>query len=373
LAKTIQEGEVLVKPGDITSFFLSVFEDVRKSQVKTIASLVYGLMRGKRAGVASIGRNMAGRAKEKHRIKRADRYLGNDGIELVKIKQRLLSLVAGGRKSVIVAIDWTDIGGGKRQVLYAACITRGRAIPVMWEVADKAMGKGSQTAIEERFLEALKAAVSGDLRVIVVADRGFGRVNFLRKLGDLGFGYVVRVTGSAWVEGRGFKGQLWDQTLRVGGATEFGEVYYQKEARYRTRAVGFYEYGQKEPWLLVTNMGEAAEKIASWYGRRMEIEEMFRDFKNSENGFGLRGLSLKANGRYDRLLLIMALAYYIFVLAGNLAEHLGLHRRFMANTSRKRTLGLWRVGGFLIDKFKVDLERLLRPALNPVLEVSNWG
>jgi hypothetical protein len=373
LATTAQEGEVLVKPGDITSFFLSVFGGVRKSRVKTIASLVYGLIRGKKAGVASIGRSMAGCAKEKHRIKRVDRYLGNDGIELAEVKRRLLSLVAGSRKSVIVAIDWSDIGDGKRQALYAACITRSRTVPVMWEVANKAMGEGSQTGIEERFLEALKGATPEGLRVIVVADRGFGRVSFLRKLGDLGFGYVVRVTGSAWVEGRGFKGQLWDQTLRVGGATEFGEVYYHKEARYRTRAVGFFEYGQKEPWLLVTNMGEAGGKIASWYGRRMEIEEMFRDLKNSENGLGLRGVSLKSNDRYDRLLLIMALAYYIFVLAGSLAEHLGLHRRFMANTSRKRTLGLWRVGGFLINKFKIDFDRLLCPALNPVLEAANWG
>jgi hypothetical protein len=338
-----------------------------------MADLVYGLIRGKRVGIASIGRSMAGPAKEKHRIKRVDRYLGNAGIDLVEAKGRLLSLVAGARESVIVAIDWTEVGDGKRQVLFAACITKSRAIPVMWEVADKEMGEGSQTEIEERFLGVLKAAVPEGLRITVVADRGFGRVTFLRKLEELGFGYVVRVTGSAWVEGRGFKGQLWDQTLRVGGATEFGEVYYQKGARFRTRAVGLFERGQKEPWLLVTNRAEAAEKVASWYGRRMEIEEMFRDLKNPGNGLGLRAVRLKANARYDRLLLIMVLAYYILVLAGSLAERLELHRRFMANTSKERTLGLWRVGALLMDRYKISLDRLLRPALSPVLEASNWG
>lgn len=362
-----------MRPVDIVNFFVSVFDEVRKSQVKTIASLVYGLIRGKRAGVASIGRSMAGPTREKHRIKRVDRYLGNAGIDVAGMKRRMLSLVAGSRDSVIVAVDWTDTGDGRRQALYAACITKSRAIPVMWEVAGKAMADGSMTVIEGRFLERLREAVPAGLEVIVIADRGFGRASFLRKLEELGFGYVVRVTGSAYVEGRGFRGRLWDQTLRVGRATDFGEVRYHKEHRLRTRIVGLYEYGQKEPWLLATNRTEGAEKIAKWYGRRMEIEEMFRDLKNPASGLGLRSLRLSEDERYDRMLLIMSLAYYLLTLAGSLGETLGLHRDLMANTSRKRTLGLWRVGALVIERRCLDFNKLLCPTISPVLEASNWG
>ncbi|MDQ0287649.1 hypothetical protein J2Z49_002779 [Desulfofundulus luciae] len=133
-----------------------------------------------------------------------------------------------------------------------------------------------------------------------------------------------------------------------GTQKDLGLVYYQKQVRWPVRLVVRFKPGQKEPWLLVTNVVEArAERIADWYARRMEIEEFFRDLKNERAGFRLRGLVLRAAMRYNRLFLLIAYAYYLLTVLGDWAEKRHLHRRLMANTERKRTLGLWRVGYYI--------------------------
>jgi hypothetical protein len=44
-------------------------------------------------------------------------------------------------------------------------------------------------------------------------------------------------------------------------------------------------------------------------GRRITVEELFRDGKNKRNGFALRHTRVTKPDRIDRLLLIVALAY----------------------------------------------------------------
>jgi hypothetical protein len=119
------------------------------------------------------------------------------------------------------------------------------------------------------------------------------------------------------------------------------------------RVVACFDVKQKEPWLLATNLkDETFSRIIAWYGSRMEVDEFFRDLKNERNGFKLRGLALSSPGRYNRLLLLMAYAYFLLTLIGLWAEREGLHRRLMANTEKKRTLAPFRVGFYIFSSWK---------------------
>lgn len=64
---------------------------LRKSQRTTLAVLVTGLVHSGRAGVAAIGRSLPGTAFEKHKIKRVDRFLGNERADLAAVSVALLA------------------------------------------------------------------------------------------------------------------------------------------------------------------------------------------------------------------------------------------------------------------------------------------
>jgi len=53
--------------------------------------LVTGLVQGGRAGVAAIGRCLPGAAFVKHKIKRVDRFLGNERVDLAAVSVALLA------------------------------------------------------------------------------------------------------------------------------------------------------------------------------------------------------------------------------------------------------------------------------------------
>jgi len=51
---------------------------------------------------------------------------------------------------------------------------------------------------EDEFLEELRQIIPQNITVVILADRGFGRVSFFRKLEELGFEYIARVTMLKW-------------------------------------------------------------------------------------------------------------------------------------------------------------------------------
>lgn len=81
------------------------------------------------------------------------------------------------------------------------------------------------------------------------------------------------------------------------------------------------------------------------YRQRMQIEEAFRDLKNTNNGLNFQNCRSDAKGRLDVVLLIGLLASFILWLAGVVAKRQKLHYSFQANTIKSRNiLSCWTMG-----------------------------
>lgn len=74
------------------------------------------------------------------------------------------------------------------------------------------------------------------------------------------------------------------------------------------------------------------------YKTRMQIEEAFRDVKNSRWGFSLDEAKATNASRYENLLIIGALATVAVWLVGQAAVIKNIHRRFQANTIPTRNV-----------------------------------
>lgn len=355
-----------MSPRRFTDLFVSWLKGVHKTRIKTLAAMVYGLARSPRLGVAALGRALPGGTAEKHRIKRVDRFLGNERIRPDELVRPLIGAIIGTRQRIFVAIDWTDLHDGIHQALVAGVITGSRALPIWWRIVDKRDLAASQNRIEEQFIATLRRLLPRDREAVILADRGFARVGFLQQLQRLGFRYVIRTKVTVWVEGERHRGTLGDLVIGLGTLLDLGVVNYQKNVGWPVRVVAHFAPGQREPWLLATNITEVSPSVVvRWYGRRMEVEELFKDLKNERAGFRLRGLALKSPLRYSRLFLLVAYAYYLLTVLGEWAENHNLHKRLMANTASKRTLGLWRVGYYIFRS-------LSRRRGRPPQVLGNW-
>jgi hypothetical protein len=319
------------------------FASFRKSQRKTMAALAFGLLMASRLGLASLARGMADSTTPRHRIKRAARFVSNRGIRIEQASACLVDWLLGtGAQRPVVALDWTDLGS-RRVMLSAAVAVGGRALPLAWTVMGRSQftrKRKSRNDAEEQIIELLKGAF-GECSWVLVADRGFARVELFRKLQDWGIRYVIRACGNPWVEAEGFCGRLWDIGRRAGQVRFWGQVLYHRVRRLPVNLVVAHAEPAPEPWYLVSNL-KTAKAATEAYRRRAWIEEHFRDAKSQ---MGLDRLRIKSARRIERLLILMAIVMAVAILTALQWQHRHPGEDLQLTTHKRgRSLSLFRLG-----------------------------
>jgi len=187
----------------------------------------------------------------------------------------------------------------------------------------------------------------------VIADRGFCDVklmSFLKE--DLGFEYIIRIRGNIIVgdkSGVSKKAKDWigsngrTKTIRTGSITG---------SNFPVKTIACVQSKlMKEPWCIVSSDELlSGSGIVKWYGKRWGCEPQFRDTKDMYFGMGLSSTHIRNTERRDRLLFIHAISTVILTFLGAAGERLGLDKYLKANTSKKRTLSLFRQGCLLFNR-----------------------
>jgi hypothetical protein len=323
------------------------FASFRKSRRTTVTALVFGLLMGRRLGLAAIARRMAGPVSVRHKIKRVGRFADNKGVRASQATVCLVGWVLSlcGRAAV-VAVDWTDIGRGL-MMLTGAVALEGRAVPVAWSVMGKrafTKQRKSRNDAEEQLIVRLRDAFCA-CRWTLVAERGFARASLFRRLNQWGIRYVIRACGTPWVETGQWSGLLCNIPRQPGCCKRYGRVLYHRTAQVPVSLVVVHRGTAPEPWYLVTN-APGSKAIEAAYRRRCWIEEHFRDAKS---GLGLDRLRLKRAHRIERLLIVAAVAVLVAIAVGHgwCAEHGGADPQ-MTSHKRGQSLSVLTLGCELI-------------------------
>jgi len=323
------------------------FAPWRKSRRTTLTALVFGLLMGRRLGLAAIARRMAGPVSVRHKIKRVGRFADNKGVRVREASPCLIGWVLSlGTARPVVALDWTDLGHGL-VMLTAAVALAGRAVPVAWTVMGQSAftrRRRSRNDAEEQLILHLKEAF-GECPWTLVADRGFARADLFAKLQRWGIRYVIRACGNPWVDTGRWCGQLWNMRRWPDCCARHGRVLYHKSRRVQVSLVVVHRGAAPEPWYLVTN-APGTRAIEKAYRRRCWIEEHFRDVKS---GLGLSQLRVRRAQRIARLLIVSAVATLVAIAVGLgwCSEH-GEADPQMTSHKRGRSLSMLRLGCELI-------------------------
>jgi hypothetical protein len=365
-----------VSTQSIVAWVAAVTSNLRPSQSATLAALVAAAARCERVNLAQIGRRMAGAVAAKYTTRRAWRFTCNRRVEVADAMKGVLDRIARRRrKRLIVSFDWTDVRSF-HTLMAAACIG-GRAVPLLWASYSTPMLKRSQNALEERLLRRLRGLLPGTFRVVILADRGFGRAEWAAVCQELGFRYVVRIKPDVTVACPRYRGVLRKYPTRKGMAHLLRGVDYRKDRRVKHNIVVRWRPGlpkrRDEPWYLMTDLDGRAEALCELYGRRMSIEELFRDGKGRRNGQSLRDTRIAHADRFDRLLLVAALAYILLVGLG-LKAKLDCDPSAWCTNRRADECSAFTIGRAMLDRLNYPPDELLRMVRRATLQVATkWG
>jgi hypothetical protein len=341
-------------------------EDLHAKRVMSLANGALGVMTGASLAVSIIGQSLA-QARGllgKHAIKQVDRLLSNPGIVVWDLFSPWVAEVVGSRKTIVVAMDWTDFDADDQATLALSLVTsHGRATPLLWLTVLKDELKNQRNDFEDLCLARLAKLLPQGVAVTILADRGFGDTKLFGFLDTLGFAYVIRFRGNIHVtasDGETRPAAAWVGTggrarkLRDAGVTA---------GRHKVPAVVCVKArDMKEAWCLAASNAEAtAREITNHYAKRWTIEPGFRDTKDLRFGMGLSVLRIADPQRRDRLLFLNAFAIVLLTLLGAAGESLGMDRHLKSNTAKHRTHSLFRQGCMLYEMIPNMPKIRLRP------------
>jgi hypothetical protein len=362
---------------DAIAWVLTVCADsIRLSQAKTLSILVAAAMHVQRISLANIGRALQGTTK--HQIKRAWRFCANERVETADAMRGIIAkLLRKRKKKLLVALDWVDIKGF--QTLMASAVLKGRSIPICWSSTTNHVydGHRSRNAFEESLLLVLREMIPQNIKVIILADRGFGRTALARFCQRHRFGYVIRIQPKVTVRLQGFRGKLLDYPVHKGIAKVLKRVSYRSDEAVIQNVVVHWKKNlpkkRDECWFLMTDQQGTAQQICRLYGQRMTIEQLFRDDKSRRNGWSLRHTKITKPDRIDRLLLILAIAYLLLCGVGLIAKS-RFEPSAWCSTNRQIECSIYTIGMIMLAKMNVPPPKAFAAIVKLSEEAApNWG
>jgi hypothetical protein len=355
---------------EVHRFLGGLFDgDLHAKRVLSLANATLGVVRTASLAVNTIGQglSMARGLTTKHAIKQVDRLLSNQGIDIDAALRHWVPYVVGPRRSINVAMDWTEFDADGQATIMLSLITRhGRATPLLWLTVDTATLKNNRNEYEYQVLVRLADALPADIAVCIVADRGFGDQKLYRVLTeDLKFDYVIRFRGNITVTAADGEARTAAAWVGAGGRARVLRGALVTAEQYRVGTVlCVQEMAMKQAWCLATSRTEAtARALMSLYGKRWGIECGFRDTKDLRYGMGMGSIRVSTPDRRDRLWLLNAFAIALLTLLGAAGEALGYDQYLKSNTSKTRTHSLFRQGCMLYELIPMMPELRLLPLI----------
>ena len=357
----------------LTNIVSLVSYKMHKTRRNSLIACIRSVLEGSAASVTSIGRGIASRAFEKHRIKRADRLLSNQHLQReAPYLYMVICQLFCTAKHPVIAVDWSDLDEYKGHfLLRAAIVLKGRPITLYQEVhSNKTKEK---LATHKAFLEMLKGMLPGNCQPIIVTDAGY-KSPWFREVLALNWHIVGRVRkphfysldgGNAWqcithlYQQASHLPKRFDNAKiarRNPFACTLVLVKQNRKGRHAVNPDGSpkqskrslkHAEGATDPWLLATSLSNhrnLSKQVVGIYRQRMQVEEGFRDMKSTRFGLGFEQNKSIKLARLSILVLLTTLASLVAILLGMTLVIANKHRRFQANTETKRVLSFHTLG-----------------------------
>lgn len=380
--------------------------ELHKKRLDTLMVACRALLESDTLTLTTLGRNIQSECRTKHSIKRMDRLFGNHHLhsERLAIYRWQASLICSANPMPIVLVDWADIREQQRlMVLRASVAIKGRSVTLYERTFS--LDEHNTAKAHTGFLRDLAAILPDGVIPLVVTDAGF-KAPWFKAVEAQGWFWLGRVRGS--VKFAGITDENWQSvkqlhpqgnrrakfigSRRLTKSTPLSCQLYLYKAPAKGRkhqrstttnshhpSAKDYSKSAKEPWVLATNLPEGTvtpKQCVKLYGKRMQIEETFRDLKSPAYGFGLRHSRTVCPKRFDIMLLIALLVQLVLWWAGLFARKSRWHRHFQANTVRsKQVLSIIRLGKEVLKRkhYRIKMREMYWGALMFIKEIRAHG
>jgi hypothetical protein len=310
--------------------------------------------------VTEIGKKLSSKATVKSKIYATHTFVNNYALEknMALIYKGFAHFFWGNASELVILIDWTGACSKGYHCLEASVVGHGRSIPIYHEVHPEAEQENAE--VHRSFLKTLHDIIPSHLSITVITDAGFHR-DWFKDVIALHWDVIGRIYSRYHYQPEGEANWLSAKEIvfnGVGNAVALGRV---KLGKTKTPLEGYlYAYKEKlsrkirkkknkypshdkahsdyykRGWVLFSSLNKPPRFLVSYYKKRMQIEQNFKDIKNEKLGLGLRRTLSLGKTRINMLFFLAVLLIIIAWWFGLMIETLNEHRKYQANTVYKK-------------------------------------
>ena len=279
---------------------------LRKSQAVGLAAFSWGVALARRCTLRGVAEALPSLGKPDTVERRVQRWVANARLDWQVGARALARWVLGrmaGREVVVLLVDETSLQEHLK-VMVVSLAYRGRALPLAWWSYRQSEWPMGQVGLITTLLDLIAPSLPASCRVLVQADRGIGTSpELLAAIAARGGYFLVRVQGQVRVRVAGQEQPLATLVTKPGQRWSSEVEAFKGVGWLPCWAVGRWQGGQAEPWLLLTNWPRAQSQ---WYGLRMWEEAAFKDLKSG--AWQWQRSHGRTPAHANRLWLVLALA-----------------------------------------------------------------
>lgn len=328
------------------------FEQLRPNERVTrrrlFTWLLIGILKSRSVQLYRVASKIPGEAKEVSITRRLSRFLANPAIRVRQWYHRVAGELIEQMRDTVAEIRLIADGskvGHSHQLLIVALAYRRRSLPLAWSWVRHPKGHSS-ARLQIALLAYVKRLIGEGVPVSLVGDSEFGAVEVIKALESWHWQYVVRQKGHHKVLDAEEGWQACADILHAPGQKKWmPEVLLTVQHLYRVNLLAIWKAGEKEPWILATNLPSAKATLDA-YKRRMWIEQMFADMKGK--GFDLESTHLRHVQRLSCLTLVVALLVVWLCSTG--VSVIRMRKRHLVDRADRRDLSIFQIGLRFIER-----------------------
>jgi len=319
----------------------------RITRMRNFTWLLVGLYRSRSVHLSKIAEKIPGTATFPSLTRRLSRFLDNPAIRVREwyepIARAIIERLAHDEIRLIV--DGSKVGFS-HQLLLVSIAYRKRSIPLAWTWVRSSRGHSSSYK-QKALLAYVHSLIPTNTSVLLVGDAEFGEVEVQKLLNYWQWKYILRQKGRYLLkESSQCNFQRLDSLVEKPGQSAWlTDCCLTAKYAYPVNFLAYWQIGEKEPWLLATNLNVPKEILRA-YCRRMWIEETFGDLKG--NGFDLEATHLRCFLKLSRLTLAVVLLYVWLVTNGSKVIKSG--KRYLVDRRDRRDHSIFRIGRNMIER-----------------------
>lgn len=320
----------------------------RVTRLRLFTWLLIGILKSRSVQLHRVAIQIPGEAKEVSTTRRLSRFLANPAIRVRqwyrRVAEDLIEQMRDTVGEIRLIADGTKVGHS-HQLLIVSLAYRRRSLPLAWSWVRHPKGH-SRAILQIALLAYVKRLIGEGVPVLLVGDSEFAAVEVLKRLDGWQWQYVVRQKGHHKVLSVVQGWQSCADIIQAPGQKKWmPEVLLTMQHLYRVNLLVIWKAGEKEPWILATNLPSAHATLSA-YKRRMWIEQMFADLKGK--GFDLESTHLRHVQRLSCLTLGVALLV-VWLFSTGVAV-IRQRKRHLVDRADRRDLSIFQIGYRYIER-----------------------